>query len=204
MPEGPNLQDTEKPLTTELEIKLRREKLYPDKKIINLNFGNSGLSLIFDPWFVQGNSLWQMHFTPESSSRAREGYGSKIKYSRMFASAFIAMIDTLLRKINSDQELAKVIANNPIKEVTFNTNDTMWNFARKIIGEKYFVKIPQDFSNVSPEVAKPIRRIMDEKGWPGDFLLADFLADYSSNPSILDECIKIADSKKLEKIRIKG
>ncbi|OGI76017.1 hypothetical protein A3C67_01455 [Candidatus Nomurabacteria bacterium RIFCSPHIGHO2_02_FULL_42_19] len=154
MEENFNKPRVEVPLNAELII-------INDEKDIRLILGNSGLKLAFGAASLEeGDNTyrWFMHFTPELSHKPRPE--NKIRYSLMFTVGFMSLINALKEK-NSSQ-LSALLAEHPIGNVNFNTNDMMWNFVRKLLGEKYFMKIPQDFSKIQSSIHGPIRRLLND------------------------------------------
>jgi len=200
-------------LHTEAILNITHEKIQKNDpieiEIVTLRFGNSGLRLVCSNRHLHSldqdnmHHPWAMHFTPEHSSKSKAE--NRFQYSRMFAAGFVSMVNTLVsEKTAVHPELSKVITQHPLTKVDFYTNDTMWNFVCKLVGEKYFIKIPQNFSNIPPAMNEPIRRLLDEKGWPGNFLLGNFLIDYSTDPTILNRCIQLASDKKIDNLTVKN
>ncbi len=149
----------------------------PIKESMSLRVGNSG---VFIQYFKKDHS-WFLHFRP--NKEVKPVPEKRIEFVRMFAVGFLSLIDFLLTSPN--QDLQRILKDTSPNSVIFNTNDIMWNFAVRVLGEKYFRKRIIDFSKMSQKQADAIRLEIKVSGLPGYFNLAQFLEDYKANPQTI-------------------
>ena len=198
-----------KPLTT-LPIYIFKEfddienQKHKFRDLIDISFGNSGLSLHYhiDLRAENSSQKWIWDFRPEFNILPDPE--NRIKYSRMFAAGFIEMIKYLTSDLSKENpKLFSILSEHKLETIWSITNPALINFRQRVIGEEYYVKDKINYSGKTPREIETIKEFISINGYPCTFYVKKFLEDYKKNPKLLEACEKLADPKKLAELKVK-